>query len=71
MYIARVHRIQEVDIPFSDDDYDDWVMMNPGISHSHEKYVEEIVQNMVEIDEFWATNSAEIVCILYSRDDRE
>lgn len=71
MYVSRVHRIQETDITFNDADYDDWKAANPELSHSHEKYVEWLTEMILQEDICWTTNSAEIICILYSRDDRE
>jgi hypothetical protein len=71
MYISRVHRIQETDISFNDADYDDWKMANPKEKHSHEKYVEMMMEMILEEDMCWTTSSAEIVCIVFTRDDRE
>ena len=71
MYVSRVHRIQETDISFTDADYDDWKSANPTVKHSHENYIESLMEMILEEDSCWATSSVEIVCIVYSRDDQE
>lgn len=71
MYSARVHRVQEADIEFSEDDYNQWKAFNPKANNSHEAYIEEIVQVMAHNDDCWTTSGAEIICIVYIRDDRE
>lgn len=71
MYVSRVHRIQETDISFNDIDYEDWKAAHPDLKHSHEKYIEWLMEMILDEDLCWTTNSAEIVCIVYSRDDQE
>ncbi len=69
MYTSRVHRVQEADISFTDADYDEWRLLNPDERHSHERYIERMVEMILDEDICWTTNAAEIVCIIFSPDN--
>lgn len=71
MYTSRVQRIQETDISFTDIDYDEWRLANPDEKHSHERYIELMTEMILDEDMCWETNTAEIICIIYTPDRQD
>jgi hypothetical protein len=67
MYNAIIHKTEEINIAFSDDDYEVWKKMNPDAAHSHEHFAMELAKQNLDSDE-WAAKELTLICILFSRD---
>lgn len=68
MYNAVVHKIQRLEMSFSDEDYEDWKKQNPHSKHTHENYVIDTAVN-ADDESFWQTVELDLICIVYSKDN--
>lgn len=68
MYSSIVHRIQRLELSFSEEDYEDWKRTNPDELHTHENYVMFTAKH-AEDESFWHAVDYNIICLLYSKED--